>query len=189
MKRATVGQGSAGRAIVKATSLTEWRDVERWVLLGEAGALTGPHRDSSALETFINSNEGEFGFAWLDRPSEEQLQACAKNPNGFRGGNWCFCVLRPGLSVWFATGTVHVVFRLRGDGRQTMSIGGHMLRCSAITQWANIMAIQLSNPIATNEKITQTAPKYLQAVVGLITEAATKGRLEEFSGQENVTEF
>ena len=64
-----------------------------------------------------------------------------------------------------------------------------MLRCSAIAQWAKIMAIQLSNPVATNEKMTRMAPKYLQAVVGLVTEAAAKGRLKEFGGQEKVAEF
>lgn len=55
------------------------------MFLGGPGALTGPHMDSGALETFINSNEGEFGFAYLDRPTEEQLQAWTKGPSACAG--------------------------------------------------------------------------------------------------------
>lgn len=43
-----------------------------------------------------------------------------------------------------------------------------------------------THDIATNENITTTAPKYPHAVVGLVTEAAAEGRLEEFGGEENV---
>jgi len=49
-----------------------------------------------------------------------------------------------------------------------------------------IMALQLSNPNATNENIATTALKYLHAVVDLVTEAAAEGRFEEFGGKENV---
>jgi hypothetical protein len=185
IKTAILNAGWAGRIITKSGQKNEFREVEGWVLLAEAGTYTGPHTDAYATETFINCNEGEIGISWLDRPTYEQLESWAKNPSEYRGENWCFAVLRAGMTVWFPTGLVHSVFRLSGDGRQTMCIGGHILRCSTIAQWAKILALQLTHPNSTNEKLPKTAFTYLLVILRLVRE----GRVEEFGGEENVAEF
>jgi hypothetical protein len=179
--------GSAGRMTASTKSLVSWRDVERWVLLAEPGAATGPHQDSHGWETFITVNEGEIGFAWLDRPSEEDLHSWAAAPQDFRGGTWCYTVLRAGQTVWFPSGLVHFVFRRSGDGRQTMAISGHTLRYSNIGNWAKTIASQLKYPDSTNEgKMDETVPKYLEVVACLVSETLDLGG---FGGEENVTRF
>ena len=37
--------------------------------------------------------------------------------------------------------------------------------------------------------MAQTAPKYLEAIACLISEAGAEGRLEEFGGEESVAKF
>jgi hypothetical protein len=78
---------------------------------------------------------------------------------------------------------------MTGDGRQTMAIGGHVLRCSSIAKWARVMAMQLEKPKVTNEKITKTAASYLLAVAGLVKQAENVGALERFGGEETVARF
>ncbi|KAF2812808.1 uncharacterized protein BDZ99DRAFT_568134 [Mytilinidion resinicola] len=189
IKTAVLNPGWAGRIITKSKQKNEFREVEGWILLAEPGAYTGPHMDAYATETFINCNEGEIGIGWLDRPTDEQLESWAKDPSSYRGGTWCFAVLRAGMTVWFPAGFVHSVFRLSGDGRQTMGIGGHILRCFAIARWAKILALQLAYPNSTNEKVTKTAFTYLLVVLRLVRDAGAQGRLEEFGGEKNVAEF
>jgi hypothetical protein len=188
IKDTTLSKRSAGRTIASNEDLASWREVEQWVLLAEPGANTGPHQDSHGLETFITVNEGEIGFGWLDRPTEEDLHIWARDPQGFRGGKWCHTVLRPGQTVWFPSGLVHFVFRPSGDGRQTMAIGGHTLRHSNIKNWAKTIALQLEYPDTTNEEMHETIPRYLEVVAHLVSQTKVTD-LKIFGGKENIAKF
>jgi hypothetical protein len=189
IKGGAIRRGSARRAVVDATCLKQWRDVERWILLAEPGAHTAPHQDSNGYGTFITVSEGEVGFGWLSRPTDQDLEDWSKDLSRFRGGSWRYVVLRPRQTVYFEPGTVHWVFRMTGDGRQTMAIGGHVLRCSSIAKWARVVAMQLEKPKVANEKITKTAASYLLAVAGLVKQAENVGALETFGGEETVARF
>ncbi|KAF2813856.1 uncharacterized protein BDZ99DRAFT_473011 [Mytilinidion resinicola] len=84
----------------------------------------------------------------------------------------------------FPAGFVYFVLRLSSNSRQTMGIRGHILRCSAIAQWAKILALQLEYPNPTNKKVAKTALTYLLTVLCLVREAGAQGRLEEFGGEK-----
>ena len=86
IKLEVLNPGQAGRAITSAKDTAIWRDVERWLLIAEAGALTVTHQDSLGWETFITVSEEEIGFSWLDTPTAEILISWAKDPRDFRGG-------------------------------------------------------------------------------------------------------
>lgn len=93
------------------------------------------------------------------------------------------------MTIWFPVGFVHFASRLSGNGRHTMGIGGYIPLCSAITQWAKILAPQLAYPNSTNEKVTKTAFTSLLVVLFLVREAGAQGMLEEFGGEKNVANF
>ncbi|KAK4553991.1 hypothetical protein LTR86_008832 [Recurvomyces mirabilis] len=124
-------------------NVNNWRHMTSWVLLAEAGALTTPHQDALGFGTWFTCLQGEMGFAWLSRPNDDELAAWSKDPVGYHGGRWCYKVLRPGTTVYFDPGLVHCVFRRDGDERQTMAVGGHVLRRSAVGSWLKIMRQQL----------------------------------------------
>lgn len=116
-----------------------WQQMMSWVLLAEAGALTTPHQDACGLSTWIHCYQGNIGFAWLSRPDENELQEWRSNPDGFRGGRWCYRMLQAGDVVYLDPGLVHFVIRRPGANAQTMAIGGHILRRSAIGSWARVL--------------------------------------------------
>ena len=142
IKEGVLNAGSSGRATASAKILV-WHDVERRVLIAEPGAIIGPHHDSHddshRWETFITANEGLIGFAWLDRPTEEELCSWVKDPQGFGGGKWCYTVLWVEQTMWFPSGLMHFVLRRSGDSRQTMAISGHSVRYTDIGNWAYLV--------------------------------------------------
>lgn len=159
------------------------------MLLAESGALTASHQDSHDYATFLTVNEGQIGFSWLDRPTKAELEDWAQDPYGFQGGPWCFVMMRPGETVYFPSGTVHFVFRLRGDGQQTMAIGGHLLRFSDIVQWVETIKLQLRYPNATNEDLSsRVVSGYLHAVKRLVQSATTE-MIESFGGEGDIAVF
>ncbi|KAF7502725.1 hypothetical protein GJ744_005233 [Endocarpon pusillum] len=97
--------------------------------------------------------------------------------------------MRRGETVYFPSGTVHFVFRLRGDEQQTMAIGGHLLRFSNIVQWVETIKLQLRYPNATNEDLSsQVVLGYLYAVRRLIQSATTE-MIESFGGKGVIAVF
>jgi hypothetical protein len=142
IKEGFLNAGSSGRATASGKILVG-HDVERRVLIAEPGAIIGPHHDSHddshRWETFITANEGLIGFAWLDRPTEEELCSWVKDPQGFRGGKWCYTVLRVEQTMWVPSGLIHFVLRRSGDSRQTMAISGHSVRYTDIGNWAYLV--------------------------------------------------
>nr|POE97774.1 hypothetical protein CFP56_76431 [Quercus suber] len=116
-----------------------WKQSLSWFLLAEAGALTTTHQDALGLSTWISCQQGQIGFAWLSRPSEEQTRRWQTDPDWFQGGNWRFKVLRPGETVYFDPGLIHFVFRKRGNDGQTLAFGGHSFRRAIAGTWARLL--------------------------------------------------
>jgi len=54
------------------------------------------------------------------------------DPHHLTGGQWRH-VLTPGQAVFLNPGTIHLVFRIRGE--QTLALGGHILQWPGVEQW------------------------------------------------------
>ncbi|KAK3715391.1 hypothetical protein LTR37_007119 [Vermiconidia calcicola] len=165
-----------------------WKEVEKWALIAQGGALTEPHQDSHGYNTYITVNQGIMGFGWLSHPTAAERKEWLKNPSNFKGGRWRYAVLRPGHTVYFPSGTVHFVFRLRSAG-DTLAFGGHVLRCSQIVNWVKTMRDEKRARAITNEEITVSAPAYLERVERFVKQARRMGQAEKWGGQEAITEF
>lgn len=186
--RDSVLSGStAERTVAAKEQWNEWLDVLDWVLMSEGGHNTAPHMDSHGLSTWLTVQEGEFGYGWLSKPTKEERDAWIAHPQHFVGGRWRYTVLTPGQTVFFNSGTVHFVFRIRHG--QTMALGGHVLQWSGLAHWASIIQDQLRNPQITNEDMEWSAPKYLRVVADLVESRIKTGRIDEMGGQEAVDKF
>lgn len=120
-------------------------------------------------------------------PTQEERDAWMSNPHSYTGGEWRYVVLPPGYTFFFTSGTIHFVFRIRD--RQTLALGGHILQWSGIEQWLKVVVAQMKNPRITNEKMAQSAPKYVRVVSGLVTNRIKTGRVEEMGGRDAVGTF
>lgn len=165
-----------------------WKEVEKWTLLAQGGALTEPHQDSHGYSTYITVNQGLIGFGWLSNPTPEEREAWRDKPATYTGGRWRYVVLRPGQTVYFPCGTVHFVFRLASTG-DTLAFGGHVLRCSQIVRWIETMLEEKSGPDVTNEYLTVSAPAYLDRVEKFVKQARESGEVERWGGEEAIEKF
>ncbi|KAH0421178.1 hypothetical protein CcaCcLH18_13596 [Colletotrichum camelliae] len=177
----------AERAVASGEQWNEWRDVLEWVLLSEGGHNTAPHIDSHGLGTWITAQEGYIGFGWMSRPTRQEWNDWTVNPQGYTGGRWRYVILRPGQTVFFDSGTIHLVFRARGE--QTLALGGHILLWSSVERWLQIVIEEVRNPTVTNEDINRSAPTYVQAVARLVTARVNRGRVEELGGGKAIARF
>ena len=178
---------SADRQIASTEDWNTWRNVIEWALLSEGGHNTAPHMDSHGFSTWITAQEGYVGFGWMSNPTQEERDAWMSNPHSYTGGEWRYVVLPPGYTVFFTSGTIHFVFRIRDT--QTLALGGHILQWSGIEQWLKVVVAQMKNPRITNEKMAQSAPKYVRVVSGLVTNRIKTGRVEEMGGRDAVGRF
>ncbi|WPH00789.1 Hypothetical protein R9X50_00361900 [Acrodontium crateriforme] len=166
-----------------------WREVEKWALLAQGGALTEPHQDSHGYSTFITVNHGRVGFGWLSNPSCEERAAWCDEPWSYAGGQWRYVVLHPGQTVYFPTGTAHFVFRLPTDGH-TLAFGGHILRCSQIEAWARTILEEQRQPNVTNEDLKIAAITYLERVEKYVKQSMKKNEnLDRWGGEAACAEF
>jgi len=163
----------AERKIATKDEWNEWKDVQEWALLSEGGHHTSPHMDSHGFGTWLTAQEGEVGFGWMSRPTEEEFDGWLRDPEGSTRGSWRFVVLRAGDTVFFNSGTIHFVFRVQ-DG-QTMILGGHVLQWSNINRWIDIINKELEHPAATNEDMEGTVCKYVRLVGELVTDRLAEG--------------
>lgn len=144
---------AAERAVASREDWAEWRDAEHWVLLSEGGHCTAPHIDSHGLATWITVQEGEFGFTWMSRPTDEQHTRWTEDPEHYdEEQQWRFLVLRPGQTIFFPSGIIHGVFRVQDV--KTLALGGHILQWTGVDQWADMISKQAMNPDSTNEEIS-----------------------------------
>jgi hypothetical protein len=186
--RDTILEGAtAERCTAQVTEWNKWRDDEDWVLLAQGGAHTLTHQDSCGKATWLTVQEGLFGFGWISHPSREEIASWSADPNGFRGGQLRYVVLRPGQTVYFEAGTIHFVFRLKQY--QTLFAGGHVLRWSRIESWMEIVLTQLRFPDTTNEDLLPSVRAYVEAVAQLVSEKLSLGRSDELGGEEAVARF
>jgi hypothetical protein len=165
-----------------------FKEVEKWALLAQAGALTEPHQDSHGYSTFITINVGHVGFGWLSNPTEAERAQWRKNPLHFTGGTWRYVILKPGQTVFFPAGTVHFVFRLPSAGN-SLAFGGHILRCSNIVHWARTLLEERDSQDVANEDLSDSATGYLERVGRFVTQALKSGLVERWGGKEEIEEF
>ncbi|CAG9998246.1 unnamed protein product [Clonostachys byssicola] len=151
---------SAERAQVSRDDWSEWKDIEHWALLSEGGHCTAPHMDSHGLATWITVQQGSFGFVWMSRPTGDQRREWMKDIEHYNDDQrWRYWILKPGQTVYFPSGTIHGVFRLREE--QTLALGGHILQWSGINQWADVFHEQVRYPNSTNEDMESPSRWFL----------------------------
>lgn len=165
-----------------------FKEVEKWALLAQAGALTLPHQDSHGYSTYITVNVGLVGFGWLSSPTPARRADWNKNPQRSIEGPWRYVVLKPGQTVYFPAGTVHFVFRLPSAGN-TLAFGGHVLRCSNIVHWVRCLLEEAQSASVTNEDLTDSATGYLERVERFVRQARKTGETERWGGEKSITEF
>lgn len=165
-----------------------FKEVEKWSLLAQAGALTLPHQDSHGYSTYITVNVGLVGFGWLSNPTSEKRAEWNKTTQKFIDGPWRYVVLKPGQTVYFPAGTVHFVFRLPSAGN-TLAFGGHVLRCSNIVHWVRCLLEEVKSASVTNEDLTDSATGYLERVERFVLEARKTGNVERWGGEDSITDF
>jgi hypothetical protein len=165
-----------------------YKEVEKWALLAESGALTEPHQDSHGYSTYITVNQGKIGFGWLSYPSVADRKTWIESPESIRGDRFRYVVLQPGQTVFFPAVTVHFVFRLPSAGH-TLAFGGHVLRCSNIVHWVKTLLEEKANTYITNEDLTTSAPGYSNRVETFVRQAQKNGTLEKWGGAAAVEEF
>jgi hypothetical protein len=167
-----------------------YKEVEKWALLAEAGALTEPHQDSHGYSTYITVNQGAIGFGWLSYPTDSERAAWNKDQD-VPGDRFRYVVMKPGQTVFFPAGTVHFVFRLPlgAGGGHTLAFGGHVLRCSNILHWIKTLIEERASPNVTNEDLTSSAPGYLNQVEKFVRQAREDGTVGKWGGAEAVEEF
>ncbi|POS70243.1 hypothetical protein DHEL01_v211362 [Diaporthe helianthi] len=165
----------------------EWTELLEWVLMSEGGHNTAPHIDSHGWSTWITIQEGNFGFGWLARPTDEEQEDWMNAPLSYTGGNWRFVILKPGQTVFFPSGTVHFVFRLHAE--QTLALGGHLLQWTALERWVQIILWQLKNPNITNEDLGTAPLKYIRSARKLVEHRMANWRVTTLGGMTTVTRF
>lgn len=165
----------------------EWTELLEWVLMSEGGHNTAPHMDSHGWSTWITIQEGNFGFGWLARPTDEEQEDWMNAPLTYTGGNWRFVILKPGQTVFFPSGTVHFVFRLHAE--QTLALGGHLLQWTALERWVQIILWQLKNPNITNEDLGTAPLKYIRSARKLVEHRMANWRVTTMGGMPTVTRF
>ncbi|KAI7513185.1 hypothetical protein KC347_g1760 [Hortaea werneckii] len=168
-----------------------WKEVEKWALIAQAGALTEPHQDSHGYSTFITINQGIFGYGWLSNPTAEERAAWAASPDHYVDGRWRYAILRPGQTVYFPTATIHFVFRLPAAGN-TLAFGGHVLRNSQIVRWVKCLIDEKKDSSITNEDLTVSAPAYLGRVSKFVKQALKRddeAEMAKWGGQDAILEF
>ena len=84
------------RTVASREDWNQWKDVEHWVLLAQAGALTLRHQDSHGFSTWITVQKGRVGVGWMSRPTDQELRAWMADPVSSTEGKLRYVVLGPG---------------------------------------------------------------------------------------------
>ncbi|KAF2720569.1 hypothetical protein K431DRAFT_226194 [Polychaeton citri CBS 116435] len=178
----------AQKTVQRRGYLPGYKEVERWALVAQAGALTNPHQDSHGYSTFITCNQGEIGFGWLSHPTAEERAGWERSSDDYIGGRWRYIVIRPGQTVYFPAGTVHFIFRLPSKGN-TLAFGGHVLRCSNLVHWIKTLLAEKRADNISNEDLSASAPGYLDTVETFLNQAQKQGKAGKWGGMGAIKEF
>lgn len=174
---------SIERAGTSQAKRSEWKNVLDWVLLS-AGGNTAPHRDANGFATWMTIQEGRVGFAWLSKPSDEELQDWMDKPFSYTRGQWRYRVAHAGQTIFIPTGLVHCVFR--PDEERTLAVGGHLLLWSDSDRWSRVVVEEKKHDNTTNEDIDH---QYVSVISKLITDKSERGKVNELGGKAALVEF
>ncbi|EEY17081.1 conserved hypothetical protein [Verticillium alfalfae VaMs.102] len=100
---------------------------------------------------------------------------------------WGYTVLKPGQTVFFVSGTIHFVFRIRAP--QTLALGGHVLQWSGLERWMAIVLTQMQNPSITNEDMGISAAKYVGVVSRLVAAKVNEDRSNGLEIEDRILRF
>jgi len=117
----------------------------------------------------------------MSRPTPQEEEEWAADPHQYTGGRWKFVVLKPGQTVFFNSGTIHFIFWPRG--KQTLALGGHILRWTSVERWLQVVTAQVRDPRITNEDVKRSAAKYVSVVGKLVTGRVKGDRVEDLGGE------
>ncbi|KAK3344908.1 hypothetical protein B0H65DRAFT_573432 [Neurospora tetraspora] len=164
----------AERLRASPSSWSEWTNVQSWSLLSQGGHHTPPHCDAFGFDTWITVQEGMVGFGWLSTASSTpetktevfgERENWAADPHHYVSGpRWRFVILKPKQTVFFPSGTVHFVFRLKSQ--DSLSVGGHVLRWDGVERWLSVVLEQMGNGEITNEDMEWGVVRRYVDVVG-----------------------
>ncbi|KAK5694160.1 hypothetical protein LTR97_009781 [Elasticomyces elasticus] len=143
-----------------------YKEVESWALCAQAGALTEPHQDSHGYSTYITINQGIVGLGWMSKPTDEEREAWSQNHDRYIGGRW-----------------------RHPKAGNTLAFGGHVLRCSQIVRWMNVLLAEQVNEFITNEALSVSAPGYISRVEKYVKQALKDGKEEKWGGKDAIEEF
>ncbi|KAK8130810.1 hypothetical protein PG984_007248 [Apiospora sp. TS-2023a] len=102
----------------------------------------------------------------MSRPTAKQRQDWMDDTEYYdQEQKWRYWVLKPGQTVFFPSGTIHSVFRIRQT--QTLGLGGHILQWSGLEQWIDVVRQQANAPNSTNEDMTD-ACKWFPVIDDLV---------------------
>ncbi|MDF2435604.1 MAG: hypothetical protein JWP44_5237, partial [Mucilaginibacter sp.] len=166
LQHKVLSEGTAERTEASTVEWKRWKNVIDWVLLSEGGNNTAAHTDSNAFATWLTVQEGCIGFIWLSQPQDHERDSWILAHDTYTGGEWRFVVIRAGDTIIFNSGTIHSVCRPLGT--QTLAFGGHFLRWTDLQKWLDVLTLQMEHPSMTNEDMTESAPKYVRTVLGLV---------------------
>jgi len=162
----------------------EWHESSEWVLLSEGGHNTVPRIDSHGLSTWITAQEGCIGIGWMSRPTREEYRDWTLKPDAIHSGSrWRYFVLRPGWTVFFASGTIHFLFRV--EGTQTLALGGHILQWTGISLWLDVVGEQLKYARVTDEDVEKYA-RSISIVIDLVVKKVKSSGADELGGKEGL---
>jgi hypothetical protein len=189
MRDVALSANSGQRHEAKSVLWQKWKDVIEWLLISEAGHCTGPHMDSNGFSTFITVQEGCFGVCWLDPDSKADRERWI-NDTQTTEGKWRYVVLKPRETIFFTSGTIHSVFRLREtDGEaQTLAVGGHILQWNGLGKWLDVLEEQIDNPHVTNEEMSDVQ-RYVETVAYLVKKRKANGELKQIGTEEAADEI
>ena len=139
-----------------------------WLSTATAASNTSKSRCSGGMET-ETERETETGTG--TEPESEgtkERQKWAADPHRYAGGSrWRFVILKPKQTVFFPSGTVHFVFRLKSQ--DSLSVGGHLLRWNGVERWLDVVLEQMGNEHITNEDMEWgVVKKYVDVVSKLV---------------------
>ncbi|KAH7132823.1 hypothetical protein EDB81DRAFT_887945 [Dactylonectria macrodidyma] len=174
--------GLAQRKEVRVKEAKYWKDVISWILLSQGGNNTSTHTDGHGFGTWISVQEGLVIVYWISNPTDEEWNAWSRD-HTCNSGRGRFVVLKPGQTICFPPGTIHLV--CRSLGAQTFAVGGHFMQWSDIMQSLRTMKRQQINPHATNDEMTKESILALtMSILKLVKKRIERGKVDDIGGIE-----
>ena len=116
----------------------------------------------------LTAQEERIGVGWMSHPTDQELRTWIADPVSSTGGKLRYVVLIPGQTVFIPSGVVHFVFRLTGQNRRTLGLGGHILQWSSLDVWMGVILGQFRFPTITRRDASNHT--YVDVVVKLVSQ-------------------